>query len=165
MALGLVSSIPRHQRAMEAAPASLASCPIADIPLLTLLATGGTDRRVALYLRPPGGGGRFSLACALEGHENWVRGVAFCHVRAEEAAAAGGAAGGAEAAPQLLLASVSQDRYGRIWKLQPELPGGGGSGGAGAAANVAAGSDPAEDPLAALIRRYAPRPSVETDKT
>ncbi|GLC36432.1 hypothetical protein PLESTM_000445900 [Pleodorina starrii] len=125
-------------------------------PDWTLLATGGTDRKVALHVRPPGAGpcARFTPACVLEGHENWVRGVAFCCVE--------GPAG-----PQLLLASVSQDRYGRIWKLQPEPLD---ADVAVAAAAAAAGDDAppapaAESPLAALIQRYAPKPHVATRKT
>ncbi|GIL68204.1 hypothetical protein Vafri_21466 [Volvox africanus] len=124
-------------------------------PEWTLLATGGTDRKVHLYVRPPAsaidsattGSGRFASACVLEGHENWIRGVAFCCVE-----------GPAAAGPQLLLASVSQDRYGRIWKLQPEPL---------HRATAAAAVVPVEqeNPLTALIQRYAPKPHVVTTKT
>ncbi|GLI63733.1 hypothetical protein VaNZ11_006797 [Volvox africanus] len=125
-------------------------------PEWTLLATGGTDRKVHLYVRPPAsaidsvttGGGRFTSACVLEGHENWIRGVAFCCVEGPAAAAG----------PQLLLASVSQDRYGRIWKLQPEPL-------HRAAAAAAVVPVEQENPLTALIQRYAPKPHVVTTKT
>ncbi|GIM15503.1 hypothetical protein Vretimale_18281 [Volvox reticuliferus] len=128
---------------------------MAQLPLdpeWTLLATGGTDRKVHLYVRPPAGatgsvtgGGCFAPACVLEGHENWIRGVSFCCVE------------GPAAGPQLLLASVSQDRYGRIWKLQPEPLRG--------AAAAAAVSVEHENSLTALIQRYAPKPHVDTTKT
>jgi hypothetical protein len=36
-----------------------------------LMACGGTDSKVHLYLRPPGGS--FGHVAALTGHENWIR--------------------------------------------------------------------------------------------
>ena len=57
---------------------------------------------VHLYLCPPGG--RFTHACKLTGHENWVRSLAFCHV-------APGPGGGGGGSKELLLASASQDRW------------------------------------------------------
>jgi elongator complex protein 2 len=80
----------------------------------TLLATGGTDRRVHLYVRPPGRGALFAPAASLEGHEAWVRGLAFCHVSGPDSPAAEEGPGGAPAGEgrELLLASVSQDRCG-----------------------------------------------------
>ncbi|KAL6746553.1 WD40-repeat-containing domain protein, partial [Haematococcus lacustris] len=48
-----------------------------------LLATGGTDARVHLFIRPPpgpaGGAGAFQPSAVLAGHENWIRSLAFCH--------------------------------------------------------------------------------------
>lgn len=70
-----------------------------------VLATGGTDTRVHLYVRPPRG--LFQPAIKLTGHENWVRSLAFVHVWAPADAAARTAAEGPR---QLLLASASQDR-------------------------------------------------------
>ncbi|KAG2482428.1 hypothetical protein HYH03_018632 [Edaphochlamys debaryana] len=113
-------------------------------PDWTVLAMGGTDRCVGLFVRPPGPGASFAPACSLEGHENWVRGVAWCHV----------APAGPGAPPQLLLASVSQDRYGRIWVLQPES--------AAAPAAAAGGLSAGADALVAAIQRYAPKPHVDT---
>ncbi|KXZ43915.1 hypothetical protein GPECTOR_77g12 [Gonium pectorale] len=136
-------------------------------PEWTLLATGGTDRKVHLHVRPPGPTGRFAPACVLEGHENWVRGVAFCHVAAAAAAGEGAGGGGGEAAAtELLLASV----YGRIWRLTPQpLAQEADAPAAAAAAAPAAGAPPAgvdhEDPLARLIRRYAPKPHVDSHRT
>lgn len=106
----------RHCAALSELPGS---------PGWLLLATGGTDARVTLYVRAPAAAAAatlganagaqppqqqqqlpqqqgFQLACQLAGHENWVRSLAF-------AAVAGGSAG---APPALLLASASQDRCG-----------------------------------------------------
>ena len=109
-------------------------------PSWLLLATGGTDKQVHLYVRPPGAGSAFAPACRLAGHENWVRGLDFCHTR--------GAGGGFE----LLLASASQDRYGRVWRIGRE----------GEASSAAAGLGPgqqgSEAAAAAAIARYAPKP-------
>jgi len=51
-----------------------------------LLATGGTDTRVHLHVRPPGG--QFQATIKLTGHENWVRSLAFKHVWAPASAGA-----------------------------------------------------------------------------
>eukprot|EP00798_Chlamydomonas_sp_ICE-L_P028012 gene28012-31109_t len=105
-----------------------------------LLATGGTDSTVYLYVRPPGG--EFSLSCKLTGHENWVRSISFCHVA--NTTDSGAYAG---QSTELLLASASQDRYGRIWRVC-------------LAGMDASSSVTAEDPLAAMIARYAPKPTI-----
>ena len=123
-------------------------------PSWLILATGGTDKLVRLYLRAPGPDTQFVEVCRLPGHDNWVRSLAFCHARVGGGSAAS-SADRREAAPEveLLLASASQDRYGRIWRIRDEdvqaaaeaaseqLPGGGDGGG-----------------LAAAIARYAPKP-------
>ncbi|KAG2449340.1 hypothetical protein HYH02_005495 [Chlamydomonas schloesseri] len=149
-------------------------------PDWTLLALGGTDRKVTLHIRPPASAGelqqqqrqrqqrpRFAPACVLEGHENWVRGVAFCVIdggSSSSGSSSDAAGAGAGGEPHLLLASVSQDRYGRIWKLQPEpLQQAATAGAAAAAAATAPGAGGVEDPLAVLIQRYAPKPHVDTD--
>ncbi len=111
-------------------------------PAWLLLAAAGTDKAVHLYIRAPGRQARFSPACRLEGHDNWVRSLSFCHaamappLATPQTAAAASEAGGAaedgqapsDARVELLLASASQDRYGRIWMvafedLDPDLTG------------------------------------------
>jgi WD40 repeat protein len=104
---------------------------LTEDPACVLMATGGTDSTVRLYVRDPSsidstavpgqqdGAGTdanssdaactFTLQCQLKGHENWVKGVAFQKV--QEPSAQAGQAG----AVSLLLASAGQDRYGRIW--------------------------------------------------
>uniref|UniRef100_A0A1D2A3F7 Elongator complex protein 2 n=1 Tax=Auxenochlorella protothecoides TaxID=3075 RepID=A0A1D2A3F7_AUXPR len=63
-----------------------------------LLAVGGVDCSVSLYVRGPGGD--FLPGPRLKGHADWVRGLAWTH-----------------APGRLLLASASQDRYIRVWSL------------------------------------------------
>lgn len=64
-----------------------------------LLASGGSDCQIHLWIRPPGPGARFSPTIKLAGHENWVRSLAFVRTRDV-----------ASGQPELLLASASQDR-------------------------------------------------------
>lgn len=74
-----------------------------------LLATGGTDTRVHLHVRPPRGS--FQPALQLAGHENWLRSLAFRHVWAPAGGGGGeGGRAGAARGRQVLLASASQDR-------------------------------------------------------
>jgi len=110
----------------------------------TLLATGGADGAVRLHAAPPGGAGAFVQVASLVGHENWVRSLAFTALQEP---------GGPR---ELLLASASQDRYIRLWRIAPaDAP----ADAAGAhAAGPAAAADPAAA-AAAAITRYAPRPA------
>ncbi|KAG1654228.1 hypothetical protein FOA52_004504, partial [Chlamydomonas sp. UWO 241] len=87
-------------------------------PTTLLLATGGTDKAVHLYVRAPGRDSHFELACSLAGHENWVRSLAFCHATIVNSGGRG--ADSAAASSQLLLASACQDRYARVWSIVAE---------------------------------------------
>ena len=112
-----------------------------------LLASGGTDGAVRLFVRPAftaaaavgGSDAVFAPAATLVGHENWVRGLAFVHTDDDDpaAAAAGGRQDEEERRQQqqedgrqdrrpkgrrrraLLLASASQDTRVRVWRLDP----------------------------------------------
>uniref|UniRef100_A0A3B4XFU5 Elongator complex protein 2 n=1 Tax=Seriola lalandi dorsalis TaxID=1841481 RepID=A0A3B4XFU5_SERLL len=74
---------------------SLALLPGSRVPVL---ACGGDDSRVHLYVQS--NGQQFQKAMSLQGHEDWVRGVAWASVGGE-----------------LLLASCSQDCLIRVWRL------------------------------------------------
>eukprot|EP00955_Chlamydomonas_euryale_P098070 365123-Chlamydomonas_euryale.AAC.10 len=106
-------------------------------PSRLLLATGGTDKSVRLYAREPERAAEFVAMCSLPGHDNWVRSLAFCHTC--------GAGAGAGSSSGLLLASASQDRYGRIWAIQEEQDG-----------ESAASASPVS--AADAVARYAPKP-------
>ncbi|XP_053303188.1 elongator complex protein 2 isoform X3 [Pleuronectes platessa] len=73
---------------------SLVLLPGTRVPIL---ACGGDDCRVHLYVQSSG---QFQKALSLQGHEDWVRGVAWTSVGGE-----------------LLLASCSQDCLIRVWRL------------------------------------------------
>jgi elongator complex protein 2 len=85
-------------------------------PKCLLLALGGVDGKVRLLLSSSPssspssaqsnsmGSSEFKLMCELAGHQNWVRGLAFTHLKDSK----------------MLLASASQDRYIRLWAITPE---------------------------------------------
>uniref|UniRef100_A0A672IEB8 Elongator complex protein 2 n=1 Tax=Salarias fasciatus TaxID=181472 RepID=A0A672IEB8_SALFA len=84
--------------------ASRCACGCADMTMcnpafftVPVLACGGDDSRVHLYVRA---NGELKKAMTLQGHEDWVRGVAWASTGVE-----------------LLLASCSQDSLIRVWKL------------------------------------------------
>lgn len=147
---------------------ALATLP--EDPSCVLLASGGTDSTVRLYVRDPDSssnynsmaaaadqhlqqqecagistaGPSFQLQCQLKGHENWVKGVAFQKVRELSAQP------GQQGAVSLLLASAGQDRYGRIWCVSTD------PNRSNAAADGAAGissSGAGDDALRKLITR------------
>ncbi|GAX74942.1 hypothetical protein CEUSTIGMA_g2388.t1 [Chlamydomonas eustigma] len=123
-------------------------------PSWLILATGGTDKAVHLYIRPPGHDSQFSSVCKLQGHDNWVRSLAFCHAKVPGAKHGQEVVtGGAEESVELLLASASQDRYGRVWRIRDEdLEVSDSDPSYGSGASTLSGS------LVASIARYAPKP-------
>jgi WD40 repeat protein len=64
---------------------------------------GGVDSNVRVCLKSPAGA--FSQQCVLKGHGNWIRGLAAVHVAEPSGKAA------------VLVASASQDRTVRLWKV------------------------------------------------
>ena len=131
--------------------ADLAAIPGAP-PGWLLLATGGADNAARLHVRAPGG--PFRLQCRLTGHENWVRAVALAAAREE----------GEDGEDVLLLASASQDRYARVWRIgrgASTLGAAAGAVGGGGGSSSAGGDGASGGGLAALITRYAPRPHIE----
>lgn len=68
-----------------------------------VLAVGTTTKVISIYTGTPQDG--FHLSTALEGHEDWIRSLAF--KKTEDGV--------------LMLASGCQDRYIRIWSVQPDV--------------------------------------------
>ena len=73
-----------------------------------ILAVGGTKNTVQIYISQDG---EFKLVATLSGHEGWIRALEFVEDTTGEC-------------PDLLLASASQDKYIRLWRIHQgeELP-------------------------------------------
>ncbi|PWW80446.1 WD40 repeat-like protein [Tuber magnatum] len=88
----------------------LPSSPSSGPPAL-ILAVSGSASSVSIYLSPSPPS-QFSCQATLSGHENWIRSLAFA---SEDCSNPGS---------DLILASASQDKYIRLWRIHPgeELP-------------------------------------------
>ncbi|KAE8360046.1 6PF2K-domain-containing protein [Aspergillus caelatus] len=86
-------------------PLALALKPLqADGPMI--LAVAGTTNIIHIYiLEDPLGDTSFRLAAVLSGHEAWVRSLSFTRDKQSKTG-------------DLLLASASQDKYIRLWRIQ-----------------------------------------------
>ncbi|KAK9329802.1 WD40-repeat-containing domain protein [Lipomyces starkeyi] len=73
----------------------------------SVLAIGATSPRIQIYVSQGTQRPHFTKAVSLKGHEDWVHGLAFKHFRESEDT------------DVLYLASGSQDRYIRLWKILP----------------------------------------------
>jgi elongator complex protein 2 len=104
-------------------PLALALSPLNGALDSYLLAVAGTAAFVQLYVAdsPHETNQEFKLQATLSGHEGWIRSLSFTHENDSPGS-------------DLLLASASQDKYIRLWRVHQgkELP-----------AAAAAGSDPA----------------------
>ncbi|CAG8580109.1 9871_t:CDS:10 [Paraglomus occultum] len=78
-------------------------------------AAGGTERRVVLYITIDG---KFVESISLQGHENWIRSLSFASA-ASSISVSNESPKNAYAIHDgdLLLASASQDKYVRLWKI------------------------------------------------
>ena len=83
---------------------------VSDIPGSDSLILGisGTSSAIQIYLST---GAHFEPSAVLTGHEGWIRSLAFVHETADDNA-------------DVLLASSSQDKFSRLWRLHQgeELP-------------------------------------------
>ena len=92
-------------------PLALALSPLAGAPESYLLAAAGTKDIIQLYVLDPQKAQAFKLQATLSGHEGWIRSLEFT----KENFAPGS---------DLILASASQDKYIRLWRIRQgkELP-------------------------------------------
>ncbi|KAJ2722768.1 Elongator subunit elp2 [Coemansia sp. Benny D115] len=101
---------------------------------VTVLATGNTDARVHVYTKRSGAEETFAKRLSLEGHEDWVTSLAFHRVAvdgSDDNTDAGGAATAHWRMGDAVLASASQDRHVRLWRMTAHVPAGAGGGAQG----------------------------------
>ncbi|KAJ1730221.1 Elongator subunit elp2 [Coemansia biformis] len=116
---------------------ALAALPAADADTAgrdttVILGTGDTDGRVHLYARDAAAGSPFAGVLELAGHEDWVTSLSFLTLTAADCAP-GNATIGHWQPGDTILASGSQDKYVRLWRIQQ----------AGSSADAEAAGDPA----------------------
>ncbi|KAJ2399923.1 Elongator subunit elp2 [Coemansia sp. RSA 2559] len=101
--------------ARNALAVALATLPDGSV----VLATGNTDKKVHVYTRDGGSAAAtFVKALALDGHDDWVTTLAFAPIQRRAADAWAGNAAIAHWAPSdVVLASGSQDKYVRVWRI------------------------------------------------
>lgn len=92
-------------------PLSLALFALPTSDSAIILAIGGSTTTISIYISPSPGSD-FTHQANLSGHENWVRSLTFTYEDPSSRSS------------DLILASSSQDRYIRLWRLHPgeELP-------------------------------------------
>lgn len=107
-AVNHVQSLPTKPKFYPLAIA-LAGLPTSDGALI--LAVAGSTTTISVYVCPSLGS-QFTHQATLSGHENWVRALSFTHEDPDSKDS------------DLMLASSSQDRYIRLWRIHPgeELP-------------------------------------------
>jgi len=90
-------------------PLAVALSPLGDAGSAVIMAVAGTTSTVQIFTASLGEGNNytpeFSLQATLSGYENWVRSLDFVREKADTAGS------------DLLLASASQDKYIRIWRI------------------------------------------------
>lgn len=88
-------------------PLAVALSPLDDGGQGIMLAVAGTTKSIHVYTASAAGGTaglEFALQATLPGHENWIRSLDFAREKAEQGS-------------DLLLASASQDKYIRLWRI------------------------------------------------
>ncbi|KAK0626870.1 WD40-repeat-containing domain protein [Immersiella caudata] len=87
-------------------PLTVAMSPLGDAGQATIMAVAGTASNVQIFTATlEEGNPEFTLQATLSGHENWVRSLDFVREKADTPKS------------DLLLASASQDKYIRLWRI------------------------------------------------
>ncbi|KAJ2797338.1 Elongator subunit elp2, partial [Coemansia furcata] len=84
-----------------------------------VLATGNTDNCVHLYTRTQAAGEKFSKTLKLAGHEDWVTAVTFLRYTDSDAGRGNSTIAHWQAG-DMILASASEDKYVRLWRISQE---------------------------------------------
>jgi elongator complex protein 2 len=85
--------------------------------LVPILASGHTDKAIAIYVYQSTTS-EFKKAYTLQGHDNWVRDLAFATYTGQSNESVNNSFKKGD----LMLASASQDKYIRLWKISPHVP-------------------------------------------
>lgn len=83
---------------------------------IPVLACAHTDKKISVYIYQ-NSVKQFKKAHVLQGHDNWVRSLAFATYTGDDEEATG--TNHTLRHGDLMLASGSQDKYIRLWKLSP----------------------------------------------
>ncbi|CAO3688448.1 unnamed protein product [Umbelopsis ramanniana] len=95
---------------------ALSYLPGTSIPIL---AAGNTDRKISIYIYQPVSDA-FNKSLALPGHDNWIRSLQFATFTDDSNSPGSKASNHTLRRGDLILASGSQDKYIRLWKVTPE---------------------------------------------
>ncbi|KAJ2962988.1 hypothetical protein NQZ79_g1991 [Umbelopsis isabellina] len=86
---------------------------------IPILATGNTDKKISIYIYQADSNS-FTKSLALPGHDNWIRSLQFATYTEGSEDATSKAFNHTLRRNDLILASGSQDKYIRLWKVSPE---------------------------------------------
>ncbi|KAI7861767.1 WD40-repeat-containing domain protein [Spinellus fusiger] len=84
---------------------------------LPILASGNTDKIISIYVHQ--NGSQFEKVHTLQGHDNWIRSLAFATYTGTDAEITENTVHTLKKG-NLVLASASQDKYIRLWKIAPQ---------------------------------------------
>ncbi|KAI9257602.1 quinon protein alcohol dehydrogenase-like superfamily [Sporodiniella umbellata] len=90
---------------------ALSYLPNSQIPVI---ASGHTDKLISIHIYQPDTH-EFKKMHTLQGHDNWVRDLSFATFTGEQESSIGNSFEKGD----LMLASASQDKYIRLWKISP----------------------------------------------
>jgi elongator complex protein 2 len=88
-------------------------------PTVPILASGNTDKKISVYIYQPKSA-TFAKSLALPGHDNWIRSLQFATYTQDTDDSNSKASNHTLRRGDLILASGSQDKYIRLWKVSPE---------------------------------------------
>ncbi|ORZ19804.1 WD40-repeat-containing domain protein [Absidia repens] len=103
------------ERSIQDQDTALSYLPGTTVPII---ASGHTDKVINIYIYQQSSKS-FEKVYTLQGHDNWVRSLAFATYTGEPAEESDGTKTHTLQTGDLILASGSQDRYIRIWKISP----------------------------------------------